>query len=110
MQPGLPHFVYGLENAIIHGGHFYSSSLMQVTVQSLIHTFVVNEFISNTFHHPSRPLLRRIVTFWGLALLEKNITPEGKSADVSPLHVLNHFQTLNTLTCRMFKQSTVFLT
>jgi hypothetical protein len=78
MQPGVPHFVYGLENSIIHGGHFYSSSLMQSTLTSLVHTFVLNEFISNTFHHPSRQLLRHIVIFWGLALLEGRLTPEGK--------------------------------
>ncbi len=109
MQPGVPHFVYSLENAIIHGGHFYSSSLMQATVQSLIHTFILNEFITNTFHHPSRQLLRHIITFWGLALLEKCITPEGKSATVSPFHVLNHFQMMNTFTCPMFEWLTVFL-
>ena len=77
MQPGVPHFVYGLENTIIHGGHFYSSSLIQATVESLIHTFILSNFISNTFHHPSRQLLRRIVIFWGLSLLEKRLTPQG---------------------------------
>jgi hypothetical protein len=78
MQPGVPHFVYGVENAIIHGGHFYSSSLMQATSASLIHTLVLSEFISNTFHHPSRQLLRRIVIFWSLGLLEGHLTPQGK--------------------------------
>lgn len=77
MQPGVPHFVYGLENAIIHGGHFYSSSLMQATLPSLIHTLVLSTFISNTFHHPSRQLLRRIAIFWGLGLLEGRMTPAG---------------------------------
>lgn len=114
MQPGVPHFVYGLENTIIHtiihGGHFYSSSLMQATLQSLIHTFILNTFISNTFYHPSRQLLRCIVTFWRLALLEKCITPEGMSATVFPFHVLNYFQMVNTFTCPMFKWLTVFLT
>lgn len=80
MQPGVPHFVYGLENTIIHGSHFYSSSLMQPTVASLVHGFVLSDFISNTFHHPSCQLLRRIVIFWALALLEGRLTPEGKSA------------------------------
>jgi len=80
MQPGVPHYVYGLENAVIHGGHFYSSSLIQATADSLIHTFVLSDFISNTFHHPSRQLLRRIVIFWGLGLLEKRLNPLGKSA------------------------------
>jgi len=79
MQPGTPHFVYGLENSITHGGHFYSSSLMQATTTSLVHSFILSDFISNTFHHPSRQLLRRIVIFWGLALLENHFTPEGKS-------------------------------
>jgi hypothetical protein len=80
MQPGAPHFVYGLENTIIHGGHFYSSSLMQATLRSMIHTFVLSDFISNTFHHPSRQLLRRIVIFWGLAFLENRLTSQGESA------------------------------
>jgi hypothetical protein len=80
MQPGVPHFVYGLENTIIHGGHFYSSSLMQATAESLVHSFVLSNFISNTFHHPSRQLLRRIVIFWSLALLESRLTSTGKSA------------------------------
>jgi hypothetical protein len=77
MRPGVPHFVYGLENAIIHGGHFYCSSLIQPTLQSLIHSFVLSNFITNTFHHPSRQLLRRIAIFWGLALLENRLTPAG---------------------------------
>jgi hypothetical protein len=80
MQPGAPHFVYGLENTIIHGSHFYSSSLMQATLRSMIHTFVLSDFISNTFHHPSRQLLRRIVIFWGLAFLENRLTSQGESA------------------------------
>jgi len=82
MRPGMPHFVYGLESAITHGGHFYSSSLMQATLQSLVHTFVLSNFISNTFHYPSRQLLRHIVTFWGFGLLEKRITPQGASAAI----------------------------
>ena len=79
MQPGMPHFVYGLDHTIIHGGHFYGSSSMQATETSLVHTFVLSNFISNTFHHPSRRLLRRIAIFWGLSLLDGKFTPEGKS-------------------------------
>jgi hypothetical protein len=83
MRPGEPHFVYGPENAITHGGHFYSSSLMQASIRSLIHTFVLSDFISNTFHHESRQLLRQIVNFWAVALLaQKPVTSEGKSAAV----------------------------
>ena len=87
MRPGVPHFVYGLEDTIIHGGHFYSSSLMQATAESLVHSFVLSDFISNTFHDPSCQLLRRIVLFWGHALLEKRLTSKGKAAvALSSLH------------------------
>ena len=80
MQPGTPHFVYGLENAITYSGHFYASSLMQHHKEGLIHAFILSNFISNTFHHPSRQLLQHIVIFWGLALLENRLTSQGKSA------------------------------
>jgi hypothetical protein len=83
MRPGVPHFVYGLEDAITHGGHFYSTSVMQDTLQSLVHTFILNEFISNTFHHPSRQLLRRIIVFWGCGIMENCVTPQGRLAAVS---------------------------
>jgi hypothetical protein len=90
MRPGVPHFVYGLEDAITHGGHFYSSSLMQATLQSLIHTFVLSDFISNTNHNPSRQLLRRIVTFWGLGVLGLCVDREGKCTAISLLCMLNY--------------------
>jgi hypothetical protein len=78
--------MYGPENAIVHGGHFYSTSLMQTTLQSMIHTFVINEFISNTFHHPSHKLLRHIIIFWGLAIVEDRLTTEGKPEDALIAH------------------------
>lgn len=77
MRPGVPHYVYGVENTIIHGGHFYCVSQMQATVDSLVHTFILSDFISNTFHHPSRELLRRIVVFWALGLLQHPFSANG---------------------------------
>ena len=108
MQPGVPHFVYGLEDTIVHGGHFYSSSLMQATLRGMVHTFVLSNFISNTFHYPSRQLLRRIIIFWGLALLENHLTSQGESA--AGLHCPCSTQITNIFTCLMFEWSTVFLT
>ena len=91
MRPGVPHFVYGLEDAITHGGHFYSSSLIQATVQSLIHTFVLSDFISNTFHNSSRLLLRRIVLLWGLGVVALRVDDDGKKCTgISLLPMLNH--------------------
>jgi len=78
MQPGVPHFVYGPENAICSGGHYYATCLMQATLQSLVHSFVVGDFITNIIHHPSRQLLRRIVLLYGLGLVENCIKVTGE--------------------------------
>lgn len=79
MQPGCPHFVYGPENTICHGGHYYATCLMQATLQSVVHNFVVGVFITNTTHQPSRLLLRRIILFYGLGLVENRIKVTGGS-------------------------------
>jgi len=101
MRPGVPHYVYGVENTIIHGGHFYCASQMQATVESLVHTFILSNFISNTFHHPSRELLHRIVVFWALGLLQHPFSANGiigacfsshfliKTSDDEHLHLPN---------------------
>jgi hypothetical protein len=78
MRPGTPHFVYGPENTICYGGHYYSTCLMQETLFSLVHSFVISEFIMNITHHPSRQLLRRIVLFYGLGLVENRLKVEGR--------------------------------
>lgn len=90
MRPGVPHSVYGVENTIIHGGHFYCASQMQAIVQSLVHTFILSDFISNTFHTPSRELLRRIVIFWAVGLLLSPFSPQGIIMDYFDLHLLIH--------------------
>ena len=72
MRPGRPHFVYGPENTICYGGHFYATRLMQATLQSIVHSFVVGVFITNTVHYPSRLLLRRVIALYGLGLVEEN--------------------------------------
>lgn len=51
--------------------------LMQLTLQSLLHSFVVGEFITNISHHPSRALLRRIVILYGRGLVEDCLQPTG---------------------------------
>ena len=78
MQPGTPHFVYGVENTICYGGHFYSTCLMQRTLQSLVHSFMVSDFITNTNHHESRALLRRILIFYGLGKMEKRVSESSE--------------------------------
>lgn len=78
MQPGIPHFVYGPEHTICYGGHYYSTCLMQATLRSLIHSFVLGYGITNASHVASRALIRRIVHLYGLGLVEKRIKQTGK--------------------------------
>lgn len=78
MQPGVPHFVITLDNSICYGGHFYGTTTMQLTLQSLIHTFVLDKFLTNTTHQPSRLLLRRILLFYHVGLVDGLINAEGE--------------------------------
>src|SRR6266545_1950929 len=91
MRPGVPHYVYGVENTIIHGGHFYCASQMQATVESLVHTFILSNIILNTFHHPSRELLCRIVIFWALRLLQHPSSANGIIGTCFSFHLLINF-------------------
>ncbi|KAF8896910.1 hypothetical protein CPB84DRAFT_1848087 [Gymnopilus junonius] len=77
MRANQPHAVYGKEATIIHGGHFYLSSMMEVTVQSLIHTFILDQFLSNTTYHQSHLLLHRIIDFYRMGLLEEQYVDPG---------------------------------
>ncbi|KAF8957876.1 hypothetical protein BDZ97DRAFT_1669173, partial [Flammula alnicola] len=73
MRANQPHAVYGKELTIIHGGHFYLTSLMEMTAQSMFHSFIMDQFLMNTVHYRSRLLLRRIIDFYRLGLLEKKL-------------------------------------
>ncbi|KAF8965329.1 hypothetical protein BDZ97DRAFT_1659254, partial [Flammula alnicola] len=73
MRANQPHAIYGKEPTIIHGGHFYLTSLMEMTAQSMFHSFIMDQFLTNTVHYRSRVLLRRIIDFYRLGLLEKKL-------------------------------------
>lgn len=78
MQPGIPHFVLGLENSICYGGHHYSMLLMQQTLQGVIHSFMLDKFLMNTTHQGSRQLFRRILIFYLHGLMDKKISTQGR--------------------------------
>ncbi|KAJ3500229.1 hypothetical protein NLJ89_g9887 [Agrocybe chaxingu] len=63
MRPNVPHAVVTPSASICHGGHFYCMSTIQQTSASLMHSFVCSTYITNTTHHPSRLLLRRMIQF-----------------------------------------------
>ena len=77
MRPGVRHFIFGPKDTICYGGHFYTTSLMQNTLQSLVHSFVVGVFVTNITHRPSRSLLRRIVLLYRIGLVEEHFHPAG---------------------------------
>ena len=77
MRPNTPHFVFGMENSIRYGGHFYSTLTMHQTLSGVIHSFMLDHFLTNTTHLASRQLLRRILVFYLHGLMDKKISTEG---------------------------------
>jgi len=76
MMPCQPHFVVGYAHSICLGGHYYLSNHMQETLQGLIHSFILHKFLTN-ISHPTRVLLRRIVLFYHMGLIENEIPESG---------------------------------
>ena len=83
MMPCQPHFVFGYAHTICLGGHYYLSNQMQQTLRGLIHSFILHKFLTNT-SHPTRILLRRMILFYHMGLLEDEI-PESGVFSVSPI-------------------------
>lgn len=76
MMPCQPHFVFGYAHTICLGGHYYLTSHMQKTLQGLIHSFILHNFLTNT-SHPTGVLLRRMVLFFHMGLIENEIPASG---------------------------------
>jgi len=76
MMPGQPHFVFGYAHSICLGGHYYLTNHMQGTLQGLIHSFILHKFLTNT-SHPTRVLLRRMILFYHMGLIEDEIPESG---------------------------------
>lgn len=78
MKAGTPHMVYGIENAIIHGGHYYTTANLHESAQSLMHTFILDKFLTNINHSPSRSILRRMLMFFYEGIVEGDVDNKGK--------------------------------
>jgi hypothetical protein len=64
MRPNTPHYVLGIEDTIVHGRHFYASSTISDTCFAIVHTFVINDEITNQNHDHTRTHIRRLLTMW----------------------------------------------
>ena len=76
MMPCQPHFVFGYAHLICLGGHYYLTNHMQGTLQGLIHSFILHNFLTN-ISHPTLVLLRRIILFFHMGLIENEIPDSG---------------------------------
>lgn len=52
---------------------------MEDTAISLMHSFVCNELITNTVHHPTRMLLRRMAQFFHEGLVVGTVEKDCKA-------------------------------
>lgn len=77
MRPNTPHYVLGIEDTIIHGRHFYSSSTISDTCFAIVHTFVMNHSLTNQSHDHTRTYIRRLLTMWIKHYMDDN-QDEGK--------------------------------
>lgn len=78
MKPGTPHFVFTPEHSICYGGHFFMTRTMRQTLQGLIHTFVLHQFLTNISHPPTRLLFRRMVLFYHHGLIDSGVPHDGR--------------------------------
>ncbi|KDR65363.1 hypothetical protein GALMADRAFT_148754 [Galerina marginata CBS 339.88] len=78
MRPNTLHQVYGPMPTISRGSHFINSATMQDTNFGVIHTFICHDFITNTSHHPTRMLFRRIAEFYWGGLVQEKFVSNGK--------------------------------
>ncbi|KAJ3500455.1 hypothetical protein NLJ89_g9788 [Agrocybe chaxingu] len=67
------HCVYTPEHTLCAGGHFYATSTMQDTMFGIVHSLVAERVITNTSHYFSRRLIRRMIDFYHLGLVQEQI-------------------------------------
>jgi hypothetical protein len=92
MRPDTPHTVITIEHSICYGGHFFVMSCMTDTLIGMTHAFMADSYITNTHHTKSRLLLRRMVIFVYLGLVDQALEDDGVYFDgkLSP-NMLNAF-------------------
>lgn len=78
MRPNTLHAVYSPQDSVCHGGHYYATSTMRDTFVGLVHTFLLDDYITNISHPPSRFLLAEMINFYHSALVKGVIRSRGK--------------------------------
>ncbi|KAF8148492.1 hypothetical protein B0H34DRAFT_679810, partial [Crassisporium funariophilum] len=84
MRPNTPHSVLTILHALCHGGHFYVMSCMRDTLVGMTHAFMANSYITNTHHTKSRLLLRRMVIFAYMGLVDQALEDDDPDLEHLP--------------------------
>ena len=91
MRPDSLHAVITIEHSICSGGHFFVMSCMTDTLIGMTHAFMADSYITNTYHTKSRLLLRRMVIFVYMGLVDQALEDDGMCFDGKPLPMLSAF-------------------
>ena len=92
MRPGTLHFVYTAKNSFCRGSHFYTTGTVVQSAAALVDTFVLDRFLTNTAHFPTRSLLRRMLLFYFKGLFDPRIDIEGFRLPIAYFSCTNYGQ------------------
>ena len=73
MPPGVLHWVMGTSNLICTGRHFYAASTIQLSVITIIHTFLMDGAVTNENHQETRMLLNQLLVFWSMRIDQRDV-------------------------------------
>jgi hypothetical protein len=81
MRPNTQHYVLGVDNAIVLGRHFYSTSAIFDSCLGIIHSSILGMLITNQEHEWTRTFLRRLMAMWLDHFKEKSDFSERLNVD-----------------------------
>ena len=70
--------IYSIDNSLCLGGNYYATSTMKDTLCRLVYAFVAPDFLTVSEEMETRYLLRQLVTFYFLGLVQQKRDDEGK--------------------------------
>jgi hypothetical protein len=79
MRPNTPYAVLTVQHSLSKGGYFYATSTMMDSLEGKMHSFILHKHISGPPHNGSKTLIRRMISFYHMALVKGEVEPEGQS-------------------------------
>ncbi|KAF9470417.1 hypothetical protein BDN70DRAFT_781157, partial [Pholiota conissans] len=94
IRPNLMRAIYSVDRSLCLGGHHYTTSTMKDTLCGLVHSFVAPDFLTNGEQTESRYLLRQMVTFYFLGLVQNKRDDEVQPATNSRVNTMDAVEDL----------------